>query len=305
MDEKDFNDFLLQKLKEFSLMYGDEKTELTASGFVSTTSVTKAWSDLIVKTCASYLGCEKHYETKDEETFSIVCNFWKRYDNIITDGECWELSNLLVDKISELEDSGLINLNGDRIGEISSEIAFSLMTQIFSLKDDRGNVIDGFGISKPNIENIVESSITKMATSKYNTDFVFGHCLLICMTPAYRSSSDFSKLKAIIQCMRTKPDEEVKNSTYLATDSTGFVKIGRSSDFIEREQTLKIGNPTFNMLAVIGSDIETSLHKQYKSKNVTGEWFSLSIDDIRSILSSHKIVWKNDKFDELIKTISR
>lgn len=305
MDKKDFDDFLLHELKEFSLMYGDEKTELTTNGFVSTVSVAKVWSDLIVKTCASYLGDEKQYETKDEKTFNIVCNFWKRYNNIITNGECWELANLLSDKISELEGSGLINLDGAGDGEVSAEIIFSMATQIFSLKDDKGNIIEGFGVSKPNIEDILESSIREIATSKYNADFVFGHSLIICMTSAYRSASDFSKLSAIIQCMRTKPDKKANNRTYLATDSTGLVKIGRSSDFLMREKNIKIGNATFNMLAVIDSDVEKALHQQYSSKNVTGEWFSLSVDDIEEILSSHKVIWKNSKFNDMIKTIQR
>lgn len=303
MSEKVFDEFLLCKLKEFSLMYGEEKSELTSSGFANTTSVSKAWSDLVVKTCASYLGYDEQYETKDKNTFDIICNFWRQNPDIITYEECWTLVDLLEDKISGLKDSGFIKLNDASTDEISADIIFSLINNMFDFIDKNGGVSNGIGVCKPDFEVKFASGFDDIKTECFDAYFVFGLSCILCLTSAYRCSSAFSKIKILVDGIRTKPDEKGKNMTYLATDSTGLVKIGRSSDFKGREQTLKTGNPTLSMLAVIDSDVETRLHKEYASKNVTGEWFSLSVCDIENILSSHNVVWKNSRYEDVIKTI--
>ena len=81
---------------------------------------------------------------------------------------------------------------------------------------------------------------------------------------------------------------------YLMYDSSnGYYKIGISNQPEYREKTLQSEKPTIEKICAkafpnraIARAIESALHKTYESKRIRGEWFSLDIDDIKSIIST-------------------
>ena len=69
----------------------------------------------------------------------------------------------------------------------------------------------------------------------------------------------------------------------------GFYKIGYSNDPYKRMAELQIGNPTpIELVGTISGSItdERRFHDLFKEKRVSGEWFSLSDEDVQVFLSS-------------------
>ena len=76
--------------------------------------------------------------------------------------------------------------------------------------------------------------------------------------------------------------------TYLGSgNSNGYIKIGKSRDVSKREDSIRIGNADFKIIAFIDRDIENELHKKFSSKRVNGEWFNLSEKDIENIINEY------------------
>ena len=87
-----------------------------------------------------------------------------------------------------------------------------------------------------------------------------------------------------------KQKEEVINKkTYILKDkNTGYYKIGRSSNPLNREKTLQSEKPTYELIKIFNNDIETKLHKKYNKQNVRGEWFDLSKIQLKYICTNYK-----------------
>lgn len=67
--------------------------------------------------------------------------------------------------------------------------------------------------------------------------------------------------------------------TYIIFDSRHY-KIGKTKDLKLRLESMKTSNPYIKLLLFLEKDIEKELHVKFKSKNVTGEWFDLSFEDL-------------------------
>lgn len=77
--------------------------------------------------------------------------------------------------------------------------------------------------------------------------------------------------------------------------ANSFYKIGISNSPKYREKTLQSEKPTIELIysksfinRKIALTIEQSLHSNYRSKRIRGEWFDLNandIEDIKSILT--------------------
>jgi hypothetical protein len=76
-------------------------------------------------------------------------------------------------------------------------------------------------------------------------------------------------------------------NTYLMTDASGYIKIGKSQDIDKRLSTLKIGNPTIKVINFLDKNIEHELHTIYKSKRIIGEWFDLNNEDLQNIIKKY------------------
>lgn len=82
----------------------------------------------------------------------------------------------------------------------------------------------------------------------------------------------------------TKPKK-----TYILKDkNTGYYKIGKSTNPLDREKTLQSEKPTYELIKIFNKDIETQLHKKYKKENVRGEWFNLSKIQLKYICTNYK-----------------
>lgn len=83
------------------------------------------------------------------------------------------------------------------------------------------------------------------------------------------------------------------------TNKSGEYKIGSSRNIIERERTLKIGNPFFSILYVMESmdclKSEREVQRKFNDKKISGEWFCLSNEDMMKMFSQYKFeVYKRE-----------
>jgi len=87
-------------------------------------------------------------------------------------------------------------------------------------------------------------------------------------------------------------------------DETILYKIGFSKNPKQRLKELKIGNPNLEIVATWATKhnhkLESTLHNNYKHKNINGEWFSLSSDEAESFLERCEQIEKT--FDLLKKS---
>jgi len=83
--------------------------------------------------------------------------------------------------------------------------------------------------------------------------------------------------------------KKIKQKTYILKDkNTGYYKIGKSTNPLDREKTLQSEKPTYELIKIFNNDIETKLHKKYKKQNVRGEWFDLSKIQLKYICTNYK-----------------
>ena len=76
--------------------------------------------------------------------------------------------------------------------------------------------------------------------------------------------------------------------TYLIKNKrNGYYKIGKSKDPLKREKTLQSEEPMIGIIKVFDKDIESVLHKDYKSFRIRGEWFELSKIQVKFICNNY------------------
>lgn len=97
----------------------------------------------------------------------------------------------------------------------------------------------------------------------------------------------YSFLKDIIS-LPTKESLKGNLSKYvyvIKNNVTGYYKIGNSKDPFRREKTLQSQEPDINMIVLHKAHtcVETKLHRKYKDKRVRGEWFDLTIEEIKEV----------------------
>jgi hypothetical protein len=77
-----------------------------------------------------------------------------------------------------------------------------------------------------------------------------------------------------------------KEYVYLMLNSdTSLIKIGTSTNPKYRERTLHSQEPSIYLIAVwcCKSDVETELHRKFSHKRVRGEWFRLTLYELKEI----------------------
>ena len=92
---------------------------------------------------------------------------------------------------------------------------------------------------------------------------------------------------------KTKDEKVKKNNnknkkTYILKDNnTGYYKIGKSVDPLNREKTLQSEKPTYQMIKVFNKDVEYELHKKYNNQRQRGEWFDLTRTQVKYICTHY------------------
>lgn len=114
-------------------------------------------------------------------------------------------------------------------------------------------------------------------------------CLILVESDTYIS---FEIVDALIKNPFRIEDVSKKQSegsrTYIMFDkATGLYKIGRSKNVFHREATLSGGVPLIQTILVHTENIEAILHKEYATKRIRGEWFSLDQSDISQITNKY------------------
>ena len=84
-------------------------------------------------------------------------------------------------------------------------------------------------------------------------------------------------------------DNKIIN-TYIAIDESDntIVKIGKTTDLMRREISLRCSNPNFFIIYYVEKDIEDELHLEYESRLYKGEWFFLDKEEVMDIVDEHK-----------------
>lgn len=82
-----------------------------------------------------------------------------------------------------------------------------------------------------------------------------------------------------------------KGYIYIGVDHSRLFKIGIAKNPDSRARQIQIGNPTFKIFmrfkSVNPRKIESDLHNKFIDKRVTGEWYSLSAEDITYIAENY------------------
>lgn len=81
--------------------------------------------------------------------------------------------------------------------------------------------------------------------------------------------------------------KSMAQKTYLMTDDSGFVKIGKSFNPSLRFNSISNMNPNLQLIAVCENDVEKELHNKFDSKRFKGEWFGLSSKEVESIIKEY------------------
>ena len=88
-----------------------------------------------------------------------------------------------------------------------------------------------------------------------------------------------------------------KPKTYLMRDDNhGYTKIGKSIRPRVRERTLLADAPIITLFAVCEQNIERELHAKYSDKNIRGEWYNLTDEDIDYICRTYNFNKYEDEY---------
>lgn len=129
----------------------------------------------------------------------------------------------------------------------------------------------------PILDNYIIDYALSLINDEYRDEFNRILALNFMISTQQRGNMVISALN------RLEPKSEKCIYTYIMSDSSGLYKIGKSVSPQIRVNQLKTGNPTIKLEFYISGDHENRLHKLFKNKNLNGEWFKLSNDDLKTI----------------------
>tara|TARA_R110000803_G_C11920573_1_gene314285 strand:+ start:54 stop:842 length:789 start_codon:yes stop_codon:yes gene_type:complete len=87
----------------------------------------------------------------------------------------------------------------------------------------------------------------------------------------------------------TKAKGILKQKTYILKDNnTGYYKIGKSNNPLNREKTLQSEKPTYTLIKTFKNNIEKDLHNKYKKERIRGEWFNINNIQLKYICTNYK-----------------
>lgn len=235
-------------------------------------------------------------ESEDKEDFSFLENVWMNFDDVIT----LKQMVYLADALEELLNKMLGKKQISKVYEdepIDFDMCFEIIESMFKsfvVLHEEGYLTNAL------CRKMSKQSVGRVFLGLLDEYVVLNNgCFLDFEIPfmdIYQGISVYSKIRHYIGALGDKKTYiKRKMQTYIATDHTGYCKIGKSTKVEEREKQLKVGNSSLKMIVIIDEDVEKELHKYYEKKNVNGEWFGLSKADVQYICSRYKVVWKDRK----------
>lgn len=288
-EEKVLLDFS-ELLKNFIFGYGKMESECINGEFRTTISIPERWVNLIESVSKSKFCLTGCIKVLNSESFNILRDFLLKYDNIANGEIVGEAINILDGKIELLYEKGIINIDVLESTSIASEIISCYFHPIVSFGDEYLYYTDG------DIQKLLYYLSTNIGAS-----LIDGLKLLplfirdiMAIPPKYRIISLLSIIDYIDKKERTY-------NTYIGTDSSGMYKIGRTSNLIDREKSIKTGNHSYRTVILIKGDFENEIHKLFSEKNIRGEWFALSNIDLNYIISNYDIIFNRIASKNLLK----
>lgn len=113
--------------------------------------------------------------------------------------------------------------------------------------------------------------------------------------PTYNYLLSIDCVKLFEQKAITKKKIKKADITYIFYDkNNNAIKIGRTSDILDRQRGIRTSNPFCKLIAIKNEDIEKELHVSYKHLNITLEWFKADENIIKEIITKYN-------FKQLIK----
>lgn len=98
-----------------------------------------------------------------------------------------------------------------------------------------------------------------------------------------------SDVSSILDDLLFAQNSPNRKYTYVMSDCSGLYKIGKSINPVDRKKMLAIGNPTLKLEFYIEGDRELELHRYFKHKRESGEWFRLNKNDLKIIRNYNNI----------------
>jgi len=230
------------------------------------------------------------------EDFNKIKAAFSEIPEIITKKQASEILLSFEAKLKELSNSGVIDFDKHDCVYTATESFVYALPMVAVLKDKKGIIQDYICWGDDTnltetISRLLHETLHNLR-EPYTINEVLGLSRLLCCGAYSNKVSSMSLLiQGVIEFLGPFKKDKKKYNTYLASDSSGLIKIGKSSDVYKREKSLRIGNATLEIIAYFASDIENELHRQYESKNVNGEWFSLSETDVIDIIKGNNAVW--------------
>lgn len=133
---------------------------------------------------------------------------------------------------------------------------------------------------------LFDFSIDNILLKIFNSHFKMHFLFLNKTNKADLNSADLDHIYQ--KLINHNEKQKVIKKTYLMTDASGFIKIGKAICLDERLTTFKTENPTIRIIAVINYNIKGKLHKIYSSKRIVGEWFDLSQNDVLDLINDYE-----------------
>jgi hypothetical protein len=101
---------------------------------------------------------------------------------------------------------------------------------------------------------------------------------------------NFNQLSNIIEYIDNPPIEQPKRIiyTYLMSDASNYVKIGKTNNLKNRFNTLRVGNPTLKVIAHLDKNIENKLHTLFSNKRIIGEWFEFTNEELLNLIKNYE-----------------
>lgn len=101
-------------------------------------------------------------------------------------------------------------------------------------------------------------------------------------------------------------DKKIGYVYFLRSEKSSYIKIGKSKDIDKRVKMLEYNVGKINILGFIYNEdydlIEKQLHAHFKDKRMHGEWFDLSVDDIKIVIEKNRGQLLNTDVSKVIIT---
>lgn len=98
----------------------------------------------------------------------------------------------------------------------------------------------------------------------------------------------FHKISLVERRAEKDKSASRKQKTYIIYDKySGHYKLGKSTDPKKRKGTLLSDRTSLELIAIADKDVETILHRKYKTQRADGEWFKLSKEQVSDIINTY------------------